>query len=221
MNEPNKIDTYFNIAATGKKALPEKWIMSQRKLQLIKISLSVLAAILVLVLMIVPQIKNNVKEFGIDFVIGEGDFEKMNVEKTTIYITDERNKVSNLMAEYIKETSAGSQIYDLTYPEAITPTSDDEWINIKSPKGVFNQKSSLIHLTDNVEGFYSKGMNIQTAEAFFDFNKSFGYSETEVFGDGFLGKINSEGFKFDAAENILIFTGKTRIIINEENIKKE
>ena len=221
MNPPNKIDQYFNIAATGKKIFPAGSAISQRKLMLLKISLSVVAAVLVLTLMIIPQINDNIKEFGVDFIIGDGDFEKMSIEKTTIHITDNKNKISNVIAERINETVAGSQIYNLINPEAITSGSNDEWMSIKSPNGTFNQKESLVHLTENVEVFFSKGINIQTQEIFYDFKKSFGHTETPISGDGFLGKLSSEGLKFDSKNNILIFTGKTRIIIDEENIKKE
>ena len=176
---------------------------------------------MILILIILPQIQDNIKEFGIDFVVEKSDLEQMNVEKTNIYITDNKNKVSNLSASNIKETAAGSQIYNLTEPEALTPTTSGEWISIKSPTGVFNQKTSVIHLSENVEGFYSKGMNIQTSEAFFDFNKSFGHSDTPVTGDGFLGRIDAKGFKFDATNNILTFIGPAHIVIDEENIKKE
>lgn len=221
MLEPNEIDTYFNADASAAKAPVSKIVRHTRKVMFAKLTLPGIAAILAVTLLLIPMFKKDIREFGLDFAIGEGDIEKLNVDKTTIYVTDKNNRVNNFFAHNVKETSAGSKLYDLTSPEAIMPTSDKEWINIKSPKGLFNQKKSLLHLTQNIEAFYSQGMNIQTQEAFFDFKRSIAYSKTPVTGDGFLGKIDSQGFKFNADKNTLVFTGKTNMLIHEEAFTKE
>ena len=180
-----------------------------------------IAAILAVILLLIPVLKKDAKEFGLDFAIGEGDIEKLNVDKTTIYVTDKNNRVNNFVASNVRETAAGSKLYDLSFPEAIMPSSDEEWVNIKSPAGRFNQQTSVLRLTDTIEMFYSRGMNIQTQEATFDFKKSFASSSTPITGDGFIGKISSQGFEFDANKDILTFLGKTNIIINEASFKKD
>lgn len=220
MLEPKEIDNYFTVAAPKKTSgLPvsrhTRWVM------LAKLALPGLAAILAVILLVFPSIKKDAKEFGLNFVITQGDIEKLNIEKTTIYVTDNNNRVNNFIADRVKETAAGSQIFTLTVPEAIMPLNHDEWISIKSPGGLYNQQTSLLHLQQNVEVFYSRGMNIQTEEAFFDFKKSIGYSHKPVIGDGFIGKVNAEGFEFSNHDNTLTFLGKTRILINEESLQKE
>jgi len=217
--EPKEIDTYFNAAAGHKKNPLPKTVRHTRKVMLAKFALPSVAAVLALTLLVLPSLNKDIKEFGIDFAIGKGDIEKLNIEKTTLYVTDENNRVNNFVAERVNETATGSRLYDLIGPEAMMPTSDTDWLNIKSPQGQFNQETSLLQLLDNVELFYSKGMNIRTSEAIFDFKKSFGYSRHPITGDGFIGQIRSEGFEFNGSDNILIFTGQTHILINEENLK--
>lgn len=221
MLEPKEIDTYFNAGASQTKAPKSKIARHTRKVKLAKLALPSIAAVLAVMLLLIPVLKKDAKEFGLDFAIGEGEIEKLNVEKTTIYVTDKNNRVNNFVATNVRETAAGSKLYDLTTPEAIMPSSDDEWINIKSPSGRFNQKNSILKLNNTVEIFYSRGMNIQTQEASFDFKKSFASSNTTITGEGFIGQINSQGFEFDGNKNIMTFLGKTHIIINEDSLKKD
>lgn len=221
MLEPRQIDDYFNASATKRKLPAEPASKHTRWVMLAKLALPGIAGILAVTLLLFPSLKKDVKEFGIDFTIGKGDIEKLNIEKTTIYMTDEKNKINNFTANQIRETEAGSQIFTLSSPEAIMPLNNDEWINIKSPEGSFSQKDSLLHLQNNVEIFYNRGMTIQTTEAFFDFKKSFGYSHRPVTGSGFVGDISAEGFTFSGQDNVLTFLGKTSITINPESLKKE
>ena len=113
-----------------------------RYVLLAKLLLPAVAAVLATTLLVWPTLKKDISEFKIDFDIKKGDIEKLSVDKTTIYITDKNNRVNNLAAEKINEISAGSQTFSLTTPEAILPLSNDEWLSIKSPDGIFTQKNS-------------------------------------------------------------------------------
>lgn len=219
MLDPKEIDTYFNADAIKKKIAATKIMRHSRKVLLAKLTLPAIAAILAVTLIVLPNLKEDIKDFGLDFAIGKGDIEQLNIKNTTMYVTDEKNRVNNFVAQQVQETQAKSKIYNLQKPEAMMPLDEVEWINIKSPNGIFDQNTSLLTLQNNVEIFYSKGMNISTKEASFDFEKSYGYSNYPVTGEGFIGEISSQGFEYKGADNILSFTGKTHILINEESLK--
>lgn len=221
MLDPKQIDDYFSASAIKRKASAQPVSKHTRKVMLAKMALPGLAAVLAVTLLFFPVLKKDVKEFGLDFTISKGDIEKLSIEKTTIYMTDDKNRVNNFVADNIKETEAGSQLYSLTAPEAIMPLNNKDWISVKSPDGLFNQKDSLLQLKNNVEIFYNLGMNIQTSEAFFNFKKSFGYSYQPVTGEGFIGNISAEGFTFSGHTGVLTFLGKNSITINPESLKKE
>jgi lipopolysaccharide export system protein LptC len=217
--KPKDIDKYFIEGSDKTASVPVS--VHSRRVAVAKAALPSLAAVLALILLVFPALKKETKEFGVDFVITAGDIEKMNIEKTTVYVTDKNNRVNNFVASRINETSAGSQTYDLEKPEALLPLDNDEWINISSPRGEFSQQTNILHLQDKVDTYYSRGMTLQTGEAFFDFKKSFGYTHAPVTGDGFIGHIEAEGLEIDNSKNILYFLGKTDILINEENLRKE
>ena len=219
MLDPKEIDTYFNADALKKKISSSKITNHTRKVMLAKIILPIIAGILILLLITFPNLKDEIKDFGLDFNIGKGEFEHLNIKNTTVYVTDEKNRVNNFVAKQVQETITGSKIYNLITPEGMMPLDKQEWINIRSPNGIFDQNASLLTLTDTVEIFYSKGMNISTKEASFNFKTSHGYSQHPVIGDGFIGKINAQGFEYNGKNNILYFTGKTHILINEESLQ--
>lgn len=219
MLDPKEIDKYFNADALKKKINASKITRHTQKVMMAKLTLPIIAGLLALTLILFPTLKENIKNFGLEFNIDKGDLEHLNVKNTTIYITDEKNRVNNFISQQIQETQTGSKIYNLITPEGIMPLDEKEWINIKSPNGIFDQNTSLLTLLNTVEIFYSKGMNISTYEASFDFNNSYGYSKHPVTGNGFIGKINSQGFEYDGKNNILSFIGKTHILINENNLK--
>ena len=221
MLKPEEIDNYFHTSVGFKKNASHLTLRHSRKVKLAKLLLPSLATVLVVTLLTLPAIRKDSKEFALDFTINKGDIEKLNVEKTTVYVTDKNNRVNNFIATQVNETAPGSQLYKLSSPEAVMPLNDKEWISIRSPGGLYNQQTGVLHLQNNVEAFFSKGMNIHTSEAFLDFKKSKGYSNTLIKGDGFLGKIDSQGFEFSSDTHILTFLGKTSIIIDEQNIKKD
>lgn len=219
MLDPKEIDSFFNANALKKKAKASKITRHTRKVMLAKLTLPIIAGLLAVTLIVFPNFKEDLKDFGLDFNIGKGDFEHLNIKNTTIYVTDEKNRVNNFVAKQVQETQNGSKIYNLINPEGMMPLDQQEWLNIKSPDGVFDQNKSLLTLTNTVEIFYSKGMNISTKEASFDFANSYGYSKHPITGDGFIGQIDSQGFEYNGKNNILSFTGKTHILINQESLK--
>ena len=221
MPEHNQIDDFFNADAAG-KIQRNNPAAGSRFVMLAKLGLPILAGVLGLTLLVWPTLKKDIKEFAIDLVVPDGDIEKMNIENTNLYITDAKGRVNNFTARSIKETSSGSQIYNLDHPEIIVPLGNKgEWFSLKSHDGVFNQKENLLHFPSKVELFYSAGMNIETRGFYFDFGIDKGYSTQPVVGEGFLGHLNAEKLEVYTADHIITFVGNTTIIINEDAFEKE
>lgn len=222
MLDLKQLDTYFNENSKHNIARKAQKLTSySRFVRLAKLALPSLAAVLIAFLLIFPSLKQDSRDFSLDITRPKkGELEKLHVENTVFYITDKNNKVNNFVASNIDETKPGSKLIKLTKPEGIMPLDNNRWVNIKAPQGFFNQNTNLLELQQNVEMFYSEGMNIATEQAFFDFNSSRGYGNKPISGDGFIGKIESEGFEFTAKNDILIFKGRSDITIKEESLKK-
>lgn len=216
----NQIDSLFN-EDSHKTRTPEK-IFEQKHTKWVrraKLILPSFAAVLVGMLVIFPSLQKNEKDIILDITLPKkGELEKLHVEKTVLNITDKDNKVHNFTAENIDETSPGSKLIKLSKPDGMIPSSSG-WINIKSPSGIYNQNENTLLLTNNVEIFYSQGMNIHVHEIMYDFKNSTAQSKEPVKAQGYLGDLKSESFEYNGKTGIAIFKGKTFMKINEDSLK--
>jgi hypothetical protein len=214
-----KLDSFFsgNILPSIKDSVTRHTKLVRRA----KLILPCIAAALLSLLFIIPALKKDLSKFSIDITRPKaGELEKLHVENTVFYITDRNNNVHNFTADSIDETEPQSKLVRISNPEGILPVSEGVWLDIKSPTGYYNQEQNTLTLTDDVEIFYSAGMNIQVPYVVYDFRNLKGHSSKPVKADGFLGKLDSEGFEFYSQTGVMIFKGKTNIKIKKESLKR-
>lgn len=222
MIDIDKIDALFNEDAKSADNAPTSSIQKHSRIvRRIKLLLPSIAAVLIGLLVIFPSIQKNNKEFFLDITRPKkGELEKLHIEKTVFNITDKDNKVHNFTADNIDETTPGSKVVKLTNPDGLMPLDEQSWANIKSPTGHYNQQTNVLELSDNVEMYYSDGMNGYVDDISFNFKTSMAESSKPVTATGFMGDINSEGIEINFKTGVVIFTGKTHIKLKEESLKE-
>ena len=223
MVDVKEIDSLFNETSQHTAHKTEETFISKhsRRVHLAKLLLPSFAAVLTALLLIFPSLKQDEKSFLFDITLPKkGELEKLHIEKTVLNITDKNNRVNNFTADNIDETEPGSKLIKLQNPDGMMPTSESEWINIKSPTGFYDQKDNTLQLVDNVEIYYSQGMNIYVPDIFYDFKTSIAHSNNKVQAQGEMGDLTSEGFIMDTDKGTLTFIGKTFIKIREAGLKE-
>ncbi len=215
-----KIDSYFNN--TGRHPAPKNedaYTRHTRRIKLIKLLLPSIAAVLLGLLIIFPNINAQKDTITLDITLPQKEeLEKLHMEKTNFFITDKKNKVNNFMAEKIDETAPGSKLIKLIEPEGIIPSANKTWYTVKAPVGYFDQNKNTLKLLKQVDVYYSDGMIAKTTEFLYEFNTGTGTALTPVEAEGDLGKINAEGMKYYNEKNLIIFTGKTHIVIDDKKL---
>lgn len=221
MFDHQKIDSYFNQnPATPANKPHNAENRHTRMVRFAKLFLPGAAAILISLLLIIPAIRQGEYDIKLDITKPKaGEMEKLHMENTIFNITGADNKVQNFTADNIDETTPGSKIIKLINPEGTLPSGISDWVNVKSPTGFYNQNDNTLQLTDNVDIFYSGGMNVNVFDLAFDFNAKYGHSRSPVSGQGLFGDIQSEGFDFYSDQSLLVFTGHTHLKIREESFK--
>jgi len=215
----NKLDSFFQADAAGARS--HQKLNHAQRVRLAKLILPGIAAFLLSLLVIIPQLHKQINEIKIDITKPKaGELEKLHVEHTIFYITDKDNHVHNITADNIDETAPGSKLIKISSPEGTMPSDNGTWLNLKSPTGYFDQNKNTLTLQDNVEGFYSDGITMETPDLVYDFNVKQAHGEKPVKAEGFFGDLHSEGFTYDTRTGVLIFTGATDINLNEKNIKE-
>ncbi len=214
-----KLDIFF--AENLKKENQENdkaAIRRKRILRGVKLLLPAVAAALAGLLIILPGLREREGDFKLEINKPKaGELEKLHMENTVFYITDKQNRVNNFIAETIDETEPGSKLIKLIRPEGLLPSSDNQWLSIKSPVGFYDQNKNLLRLDDNVKMIYSDGMTANTKTVYYDGNQAKAYGNTPVTSEGYLGNLQSEGFEYYKDRNVIIFTGNTKIIIHQDN----
>ena len=217
MASQKNIDSYFNN--TGRHPQQNKkdaFAKHTHIIKMMKLLLPSIAAVLLGMLIIIPNLSQIDDTVSLDITLPKkGELEKLHMENTDFYITDRNNKVNNFLARNIDETSPGSKLIKLTDPEGIIPSANGTWYNIKSPLGYYDQNKNTLKLEQQVDVFYSDGMTAKTTEFLYDFKTGIGTSVTPVSADGELGTLSAEGMEFYNDQNLIIFTGKTHIVIDD------
>lgn len=221
MIDHQKIDSYFNNTALHPHSSDgEDTSKRTRVIKMMKLLLPSIAAILIGLLIIIPNLNSLDDTITLDITLPKkGELEKLHMENTDFFITDRNNKVNNFTADNIDETTPGSKLIKLTNPEGIIPAAKETWYNVKAPVGYYDQNANTLKLEEKVDVFYSGGMTAQTTEFLYDFKTGIGTSKTPVHSDGYLGDLTSQGAEFYNERNLIIFTGKTHIVIDEDQLK--
>lgn len=222
MVDIKEIDSLFNETSQSKidKDAKNEITKHTRRVNLAKLILPSFAAILIALLLIIPSIQHDDKSFLLDVTLPKkGELEKLHIEKTILNITDKKNRVNNFTADNIDETEPGSKLIKLKNPDGMMPTSDIEWLNIKSPTGFYNQNANTLTLIDNVEIYYSEGMSANVPDITYDFNTNIAKSDKTVKAQGEIGDLTSEAFEMNTDTGVIVFKGKTFIKLREESLK--
>ena len=218
----NKLDTLFAEDVLADKAAKEeeKYNRHTRRVRIVKLLLPAVAAALAGLLVILPEMQEKKGEFQLNIPKPkEGELEKLHIENTVFYITDSKNRVNNFVAKAVDEITPGSKLIKLIEPEGLLPTSDEQWVSIKSPVGYYDQNKEFLWLDNIVTMVYSDGMTATTQTVYYDNKKSMAYSTTPVTSKGYFGTLDSEGFEYYKDQKKIVFTGHSKIIIRKQ--KKE
>lgn len=220
MSNLKKIDDYFVPQLELNLPVKQKKPLRLKVIKFIKLALPALAALLIGMLIIMPQLKKNINDITTEAITpNKGELEKFHMENGIFYITDYKNIVNNFHADVLDETEPGSKIIQMTNPHGKLPTMENNEVQIKSPLGFYDQNTKLLHLEKGVELDYSAGITAQTEEMFFDFNTGQAYGVKPILTKSDTAIINAEGFRYYKDKNILIYNGKNHTILNVDNVE--
>ncbi len=105
--------------------------------------------------------------------------------------------------------------FNLESPKGEIET-DSEKFFMKGNYGVYNSKSQILKVEGNVNLTNKNSLEFVTSKAFFDFKKELLFSNESVTGKKEGSFITAEGFKILNKKNKIIFTGKSKLILNQK-----
>jgi len=185
-----------------------------RFVALMRIVLPVVAAVLVLLVVIWPQLNEDTHRFrlmeqsGISLKDG-GDQQAVNARFTG---TDAQNRPFTLTADSAVESQTTPDAVTLAFPKADITTKTGAWIALSAANGLYHRNDKILDLYGDVTMFHDSGFELRTASARIDFNQSDATGDQPVEGHGPMGTVKAKGFRVIDGGKQMWFTGQSKLV---------
>lgn len=179
-----------------------------------KLLLPALAAGLVLLVIAWPQIMPDVSRSGLDFNKVARDYAKtLNMLNARYSGVDQNNQPFNIAADLATQAPDQENVVELQHPKADILTTGGDLVALTARLGHYDRDGETLELTGTVNLIHDKGFKIVTESATVDLKNGSAAGDDAVAGDGPSGELQSEGFRLRERGQIIVFTGKSRMLI--------
>jgi lipopolysaccharide export system protein LptC len=132
---------------------------------------------------------------------------------------DKHNRPYTITADVARQHPGKDDMVELEGPKADMTTDNGTWIAVNSYTGLYEPQRQLLDLFGDVEIFQDKGNEFHSDSMHVDMGKSTAESSDPVEGHGPFGSIQAQGFRMDDRGNVIYFIGKSRLILNSDQVK--
>lgn len=179
-----------------------------------KVMLPALAAALVLLVIAWPQIMPDVSRSGIDFQkIARDQAKTLNMLNARYSGVDENNQPFNIAADLATQAPENEDLVELQHPKADILTTGGDRVALSARLGHYHREEETLDLSGKVQLTHGKGFDIVTEAATIDLKQGSAAGNSAVSGQGPSGELQSEGFRLTEQGQVIVFTGKSRLLI--------
>jgi lipopolysaccharide export system protein LptC len=186
-----------------------------------KLALPAAAAALVLLIVVWPRIQSAVEKISrlprIDLNEAR-DLRMVNLHYSGV---DKHDRPFTVTAEAARQRPEVDDLVELEGPKADMTTEGDSWLALNAYTGLYRPQSQLLDLFGNVDVFQDKGNEFVTDSAHIDMAKGTAEGSDPVEGHGPFGTIKAEGFRIENQGEVVFFTGKTELLLQQHRAKEE
>ena len=211
MFDSKKIDDFFDGKKPFENQISNDKVSTPKLLRFIKLGFPCLAALLLGLMIIVPNIRKSAELQDLTTLPRKEELEKLHMEDTVFYITDNKNRVSRLTSVHLDETAPGSDKVKMTSPKGEIASNSGK-IVVTALTGYLDRKNNLLELQDDVRSILEDGTVITTKNALYEFDKDFGYSREKIHAVGDWGTLDADAFTYDKNQELLTLLGHNKIV---------
>jgi lipopolysaccharide export system protein LptC len=126
---------------------------------------------------------------------------------------DDKDQPYLLSADQAIQSSDNKDLIDLEMPKGDISLDDGAWLAMDANEGVYNRETELLDLAGNVTLFHDNGFELRSESARIDLEAGTAEGHETTEGQGPSGSSLSEGFLVLERGDVLVFTGKSRVVI--------
>ncbi|MBT5414876.1 MAG: LPS export ABC transporter periplasmic protein LptC [Rhodospirillaceae bacterium] len=188
-----------------------------RAIRLLKLVLPTIAAILIGIVAVWPQIRPGQNKLPLAAAeVSAEEIENLAMINARFMGIDGRNQPFTVTAEMATEAAPNSKQVQLSAPKADITLQNGTWLALTADSGVFRQDEQTVELEGHVNMFHDAGYEFETTTAFVDLGQGAAFGFEPIDGQGPFGTIEAEGFQvFDEGERV-IFTGNATLVLRPQ-----
>lgn len=183
-----------------------------RFVQVMKILLPSLAAVLLAMVVVWPRLRFDDKRFRIGFAqLSPQSVQTLSMTNARYLGLDKNNQPYSVTSDTATQEDQQPDIVDLVKPKADFISKDGSAIFVQGDRGYYHQKDQILDLIGSVNLYHEKGYELHTERAEVNLADSSAHGEVPISGQGPQGLLAGQGFRItDKGADVLV-TGKSEL----------
>ncbi len=179
-----------------------------------KYGLPAIAAIVILVVAIWPQLQPRVDRFRMGLaVLQESPGEEPTLINARYEGVDRKGRPYLVTADEVVNIPSEEDKVGLNAPQADLTLGEDGWVSLTAASGIYDKKAEILELSRDVNLFHDAGHRFTTSRATIDLVEGNASGSEPVEGQGPFGVLTSEGFRIVNEGRTVFFDGRARMTI--------
>lgn len=184
-----------------------------RAIRITKVSLTVLAAALIALLVLWPQLPISTDRLRITFADLEVTGDDLSMINARYVGTDQNNRPFSITADAARHPVPGHGLLILEFPQADIALQDGSWVMVTADEGVYNVDEHVLDVSGTVRLFHDSGYEFLSSKVNIDLEQNIVSGPETITGQGPFGELEGEGFRFSKDGKTLVLTGRSRLKI--------
>ena len=186
-----------------------------RFVQRMKIGLPVVAGVILLLVLLLPQFRGESDRFRIGLKNVKGvATDTLSMMNARYFGTDDKGEPFSVNAQGVRERATEDKLIDLTEPRAEMSTKDGKRVKLNASAGVYDRSHEQLDLSGQVDLFQDQGYEMHTSQARVMLKEGTASGTARVTGKGTSGEIEASGFTAHQNDNVVHFTGPAKLVLN-------
>lgn len=191
-----------------------RMVRRSRLIAVFKYGLPAIAAIMVFIVVIWPQLQPRVDRFRMGLAaLQEGQGEAPTLINARYEGVDIKGRPFLVTADEVVNMPADGDKVGLQAPHADLTLKEGGWLSLTGQRGIYDQKAELLELWENVSLFHDGGHQFTTSAATIDLVNGTASGTQPVEGQSPLGDLTAEGFRVIDDGRTVYFDGRARMVI--------
>lgn len=136
------------------------------------------------------------------------------MDKPVFVATDDKDRPYRLTATKARQTSRNATTVALDDPKARIKLEDGDNVRISARRGRFDRKKNQLTLMGDVNVHHDRNYTFRTAHATIDMKTKSAWGRQQVYASSPKATVAAQGFRIIDKGATVIFTGKTRVVLN-------